>query len=86
MTAITSFSILSQPWETHIHLPLFSLLRQLPLPLASYCHPQKKKEKKKKTSTPRENVVIATAFTTATPKSIHLSYMDQPGAVSHGIT
>lgn len=38
--------------------------------LASYCHPQKKKK-----SAPRGKVVIATAFTTATPKSIHPSYM-----------
>lgn len=43
-------------------------------------------EKKKKKAAPRERVAIATAFTRATPQSIHLSYMLQPYVSTDRIT
>lgn len=56
-----------KPWETHIHLPLphcscSPLAFGFPLPPIS-----------RKKAPPREKVAMATAFTTATPQSVHLS-------------
>lgn len=75
MPAVTSFSfsILFQPWETHIHLPLSHCSGSCPA--FGFLLPP---SKKKKTSAPREKVVIATAFTTATPKRARQSYTKQP--------
>lgn len=66
----------------HIFTSPFLTVHAIALPLASYCHPWKKKKKQP----PGERVAIATTFARATPQSIHLSYMSQPGVSTDSIT